>query len=287
MAYAGPLGQIAYPTPSGQPTVVGTVTNYVWASNMLGKAGLPQTPNNVLNVVRWMTAEEPASDWYHANNPLNINAGGTGYDTFPSLDAASTRTAQYLAMPNYVNVRAALANNADFSTFAAAVIASPWASGHYGGHLPNGTPPEVSVNGAQLSAGVAGTNQGTSTAGQATYGGCNPSGGIDLLGAHIGTGCQIKGLVGGLCIGFGVAMMIGGAFIISGRSQQVQAVGKQVAKGIAPEAGLAIDAWPTEEPETEGPPPPRNRRQADRQAEDLFTSLGISRPMGATDDAPF
>jgi hypothetical protein len=104
-----------------------------WADAVLGYANLPTTADDTDDILRWMVGEEPPSDWANNNNPLNINAGGTGSDTFPSLDASAQETAAYLGMSNYAGIYSVLASGGDPTAFSAAVVASPWASGHYGG----------------------------------------------------------------------------------------------------------------------------------------------------------
>jgi len=248
------------------------VTNYDWAQTVLQSAGLPVTTNNVLNITRWMVSEEPASDWYHANNPLNINAGGSGYDTFPSLTASAQRTAQYLAMSNYTQIRAALASDAPWPTFEAAVVASPWAAGHYGGALFSGTPAVVSVTGQTLTAGSAGSagGSGSSTTLDSVNGGSSgdprtcgaKGGGVDILFGHIGTACQLKALTAGLLIGLGGAVMMIGVVVLVGRTKSVReavgAVAGGVAggpAGVAKGASLGAATAPVKAPKVPAPAP--------------------------------
>jgi len=201
-------------TTSGAPVVIQNADNYTWAATVLTDAGLPATPNNVLNVTRWMVSEEPAASWFNNNNPLNINAGGTGSDTFPSLTASAQETARYLNMPNYTGIKAALASNADFPTFMNAVVASPWASGHYNGGASffTGTPAKVQAGtGITLTPGSGGT--AANTTGGTTCG--SKGGGADLLGLHIGTACQLKALTGGLLVGLGASVIIIGVFVLA------------------------------------------------------------------------
>lgn len=128
------------------------MNNYEWAADMLAAASLPTTPNNVANVARWMVAEEPVGDWWHNNNPLNVNAGGSGSDTFPNLTAAGLKTASVVRQSNMAGIFRALAASAPLATFSAAVVASPWASSHYGGNpqhiaqIP--APPAVNMPGS-------------------------------------------------------------------------------------------------------------------------------------------
>lgn len=104
-----------------------------WVQSVLKDGSFPETQNNVNNMLRWMAAEEPPTDWSHNDNPLNINAGGTGSDTFPSLAAAAAKTAAVIKQSNMAGIAKALAANASINAFSAAVVASPWAGSHYGG----------------------------------------------------------------------------------------------------------------------------------------------------------
>jgi len=198
------------------PTKSSVSSNYAWAARVLVLAGLPPTPNNVQNLVRWQTAEEPTTNWDNNNNPLNINAGGSGSDTFPSLEAAAQETARYLRMPNYTGIYSALATNSPVDVFSAAVVRSPWASGHYGGNpsyfAQMGKPPEVTASGKVLKPGTAGVAQG-SYLGKPI--GCDPGGGVNLgigplSAGHILTGCQVKAITGGLLAGIGGVLLVVG-----------------------------------------------------------------------------
>jgi hypothetical protein len=121
------------------PPTAGTgvsIDQFAWAAFMISQmnaqgADVPYTVNNVDNIVRWMTAEESPSDWFHHMNPLNINAGGSGSDTFPNLTASATATAA-LIYGSYSGITNALEQNASPNNFSAAVVSSPWAFSHYG-----------------------------------------------------------------------------------------------------------------------------------------------------------
>lgn len=125
----------------------GPLNNQQWATLVLQDANLPVTANNLQVIMQWMTAENPTSDWYHNNNPLNNGynspstpygggSGGTG--TYPNLYVAAQAVADNLTNPStstkygYGNIVTALENDADPSVTAAAIWASSWASSHYG-----------------------------------------------------------------------------------------------------------------------------------------------------------
>jgi hypothetical protein len=218
---------------SGQPIVNQASNNYLWAQMVLVDAGLPTTQNNLNNVASWMTMEEPASDWWHNNNPLNINASGSGSDTFPSLTIAAQTTAQTLRSPLYANnIYKALASNASPSAFLAALQSSPWASSHYPQYtqLP-GAPATVAVGGS----GTTGTGATSAPNSQqpttSAPGSCgSKGGGISFLGASIGNACQLKALAGGALIGIGGGILLVGAVLIASYGLKNTRVGAAVGK---------------------------------------------------------
>jgi hypothetical protein len=132
----------------------GNLTQQEWATFMLEQLAavtgkkVPLTENNIQNVERWMTAEEPANNWFHANNPLNINASGSGFDTFPNLAVAATSTANLIG-GHYPTIAAALEQDASPSTFSTVVVKSPWAGSRYG-VAAAGAPPQYVVAGRGL-----------------------------------------------------------------------------------------------------------------------------------------
>ena len=109
------------------------MNNYDWASSVMTQAHITPTQNTLDNFTRWMAAENPVTYWWNHENPLNINASGFGYDTFPDLETASRITAQVLSQSNMGAIHFALASDQSLGLFSAAVVASPWASSHYGG----------------------------------------------------------------------------------------------------------------------------------------------------------
>jgi hypothetical protein len=101
---------------------------------------IPIDPNTVGDMTHWMPAEEPTTDWYDRNNPLNASLGtgstdGTG--SYPNLAVAAEETAAMIDQTNMSGIRSALAaNDSTTGGFSQAVVDSPWAAGHYGG-TPN------------------------------------------------------------------------------------------------------------------------------------------------------
>jgi len=179
-------------------------TQYDWARLVLQDANLPTTQNNINKLVHWMPWEKPhdgnSIDWAQGNNPLNINGssgmGGTptgqGYDAFPDLTTGAKATANYLLMPNYTQIYANLQNDGTLSDFSNAVVASPWAGGHYGWNYSAIATtflyPPISANGDKVGSGQSsgGANgAGSNAASNATPGTCGAKGGgINLGNGH-------------------------------------------------------------------------------------------------------
>ena len=107
-----------------------------WAAQVLADLGAPVSQNNINNILHWMVAEEPGNDWFDRNNPLNasLNTGSSdGTGSYASLGAAAQATAQMIQQSNMGGIHQALTSDASINAFSAAVVASPWASSHYGG----------------------------------------------------------------------------------------------------------------------------------------------------------
>lgn len=128
------------PSQSAGATVVATPTgnwtNALWAAVVLAGIGAPVTQNNITNMLHWMAAEEPPSNWYNRNNPLNtsVNTGaGDGTGSAPDLLTGAQDTISTINQQNMAAIKSALVQNSSLDVFAAAVSGSPWASGHYGG----------------------------------------------------------------------------------------------------------------------------------------------------------
>ena len=274
-------------------TALQQANNYVWAQTVLTDAGLPTTPGNVGFMVRWMTMENEPAAWFRRNNPLNINSQGLGADTFASLDEGAQKTAAYLStMSNYTPVFKALSNN-DQAGASLAIIVGPWAESHYevapysaaydaahGTHPEPGrttnyvntlpAPPTVSAAGQTIAPGSASTladaQASTLSAADTRLCGTGDPGGIDIFGAHIGTKCQRKALIGALLIGAGGAVMVIGVFVLVGKSSSVRGAAGAVVGGIAGgPAGAATGAKVGAA--TAPAPAPAPKSQSERNAE--------------------
>ena len=115
----------------------GLSTNYDWARLVLRDGGWPQSSNNVTVITQWMTSEEPTSNWFDRDNPLNNglgSGGGAGLGSYPNLHTAAYYVAKNLSTGQfgYGAVVKDLRASAAPSTTARAIWASDWASSHYG-----------------------------------------------------------------------------------------------------------------------------------------------------------
>jgi hypothetical protein len=150
-----------------------------WAKDLISAAGLPDTPAVEKFVYDWEVSEGGGG----LNNPLNqgpvpghpelTTTGsqfGGGAADFASRDAGISGAVDYLAMPNYSGVKAALMGGDPVAALRA-LVASPWAGGHYGGGtgfstIPLGADPhKVSSTAAEIAANVATAGQGSTAAG--------------------------------------------------------------------------------------------------------------------------
>jgi hypothetical protein len=144
----------------------GTWTQQNWATAVLTDAGLPVTQNNINNIMRWMVAEEPANNWFDRNNPLNASLGTTASDgtaSYTNLATGASYTAKMIQQSNMSGIYQALQSDGTPDAFSAAVVASPWASSHYGGdpnHIAG-----IPVPGLVPANGAAGTSSLVSSAG--------------------------------------------------------------------------------------------------------------------------
>ena len=135
-----------------------------WASQVLSDLGAPVSQNNINNILHWMVAEEPGSDWFDRNNPLNssLNTGSSdGTGSYGSLSDAAQATAQMIQQSNMSGIHQALSSDASLDSFSAAVVASPWAASHYGGD-PNHIAETQAAEGSIAAPATAGSYSGPS-----------------------------------------------------------------------------------------------------------------------------
>jgi peptidoglycan hydrolase-like protein with peptidoglycan-binding domain len=131
---------------------LGESTNYDWARWVLHDGNWPQSSNNITVITRWMTSEEPTSNWFNRDNPLNNGygcGGGSGLGTCTNLLVAAHYVAENLLLgtADYGAIVSDLAASASPATTAQAIWNSPWASSHYcyGGCWFNGTAATVAA----------------------------------------------------------------------------------------------------------------------------------------------
>jgi hypothetical protein len=123
-----------------------TFTPTTWAEQLLedvnkeqpASPAVPIDANTVGDILHWMPAEEPTSDWWNRNNPLNSSVGTSASDgtgSYPDLATGAYYAAGMIDQQNMSSIRQALAADEPVGGgFSAGVVASPWASGHYGGN---------------------------------------------------------------------------------------------------------------------------------------------------------
>jgi hypothetical protein len=113
---------------------------FTWARDLLSKIGAPLTAGNEQMVYDWEKSEggggayNPLNQGPDPSNPALTTSGsqyGGGAADYASWDAGLQGAADYLAMPDYAGVKAALLNK-DPVGAEQALFQSPWASSHYG-----------------------------------------------------------------------------------------------------------------------------------------------------------
>jgi hypothetical protein len=238
-----------------------TPTNGIWATLVLTDAGLPTTKNNIDNMTVWMTNEEPATNWWDRNNPLNASLGTSASDgtgSYPDLTTAAAQTAKMIRQDNMSAIYTALKNDAPPATFGAAVISSPWASSHYGGIVSRftGAPPSQNIVAGKGSTAGSGSGAGglsaTPTVGgnplSASGTGCNAKGKIFGVAGISFSYCQGKALVSGLCIGLGGAVALIGIVLVIKQSSLNGAA--KAAAGLLPSRSNGGSTQTEEDPAT-------------------------------------
>jgi hypothetical protein len=124
-------------TGASMRVAAGLSTNYDFARLVLQDGGWPVSPNNVAVLTQWLRAEEPVSDWWDRDNPLNNglgSGGGSGLGSYGSLLTAAHEVATNLENSawGYPAVSADLAHSSAPALTARAIWRSNWAAGHYG-----------------------------------------------------------------------------------------------------------------------------------------------------------
>ena len=115
-----------------------------WAKALLAADSLPVTACNLSAVTEWEIREGGGFGNQASYNALNVNPGpgagwpgypATGAWAFPSAAIGLSYTVRTLNLAAYSGIRAALAAGDDAQAVCNAIMASPWASSHYGGTL--------------------------------------------------------------------------------------------------------------------------------------------------------
>jgi hypothetical protein len=243
--------QPGYVNPLGNTSVWvnRTASNANWAILLLKDINAPVTTNNIQNVLRWMAAENPPSNWANRNNPLNasLNTNSTnGTGSYTDLTTAAQNTAAMIVQ-GYKGgaigdaIYNALQTNADPAVFSVAVVNSPWSSNHYGvasagavtpvpGRLPNylatiTVPVNTPASNANAGSGTANTKAvsgvGVTGVGCASKPPVLNSFGSSVTGLKI-TACQGKAFLGGLSIISGGIIVLIGVAILARNTDAVQ-----------------------------------------------------------------
>lgn len=129
---SGPWSIFDYPN--------GDLLATAWAVNLLTAANLPVTQPNIQFVYNWEKSEggggkfNPLNQGPVPNDPSLTSTGqqyGGGAADFNSWQAGIAGAVDFLNMPNYAPVKAAL-QSSNYQQATQALWASPWAASHYG-----------------------------------------------------------------------------------------------------------------------------------------------------------
>jgi len=113
-----------------------SVPTVEWAQSLLTIMQLPDTPNNVTNVLIWVHNEQDASSWKtDATNPLGVETNGKVESQKNVLAGLSLTAATIQKYPSIVQ---ALKADAPTQIFANAVVNSKWNTGKAGTGLYGG-----------------------------------------------------------------------------------------------------------------------------------------------------
>jgi RHS repeat-associated protein len=110
------------------------LTNYNWAWLMLRDGKFPRSSNDITVVMEWMASEEPTSDWWDRNNPLNNgygSGGGAGLGAYSNLISAATFAAENI-LERFPVITRDLNRSAAVKVTRDAIWRSNWSASHYG-----------------------------------------------------------------------------------------------------------------------------------------------------------
>lgn len=225
-----------------------------WAKDFLTALGAPVTSGNMQFVYDWELAEGGGGKY----NPLNqgpvpghseLTTTGSQYGggaaDYASYNAGIQGAVDYVNMPNYTAVKAALMNN-DPAAARSALIQSPWAASHYGNgsSFPN-TPISTAAsplmdNGQAVDASFQNAG-GSLTAGvpgwmKSLVQGLMPSSGTDFTKGAQGL------IIRGSLVVFGGIILIVGLIQLAGSNKTAKTIVEAPGKGARAVVGKAIDS---------------------------------------------
>lgn len=225
-----------------------------WAKQFLQMLGAPQTASNLQFVYDWQKAEGGGGKY----NPLNqgpvpghpeLTTTGSQYGggaaDFASWQAGLQGAVDYLNMPNYTHVKAALMQG-DGVAARNALFASPWAASHYGyGSAWPNDPIPGGVQAMPASYYTGGTSGATPADSLTDAGMCAWSISLPLVGSQcIITKTQVRAMLGGMLLGVGgVVTLFGFAVLVAygfQRTGALNAVGK--AASVVPGTAKVVSA---------------------------------------------
>lgn len=221
-----------------------------WETDLINAMGFANTPTVYQALNLWAASEGVAAT---SNNPLAVcchPAGSSGciaqcgssspIYSYGTRAAGVAATAAFLNGSGYASIRAALSSpSATLGSIFQAINQSGWCRGCQGGNYPEalaaaagGNGPAGIFRGGGSGGGSGGAGAGQQVAPSGGVGCSTGSQGIDILGAHLFTQCQVKALVGGLLIGAGAGFLLVGASILGAAALKGTGAGRAVAQAV-------------------------------------------------------
>lgn len=286
-----------------------------WETDLINAMGFAATQPVYEALNLWAESEGVAAT---SNNPLAVcchpdgntgciaqcGPGGSPIYSYGTRAAGVAATASFLSGSNSSGIVAALRDpNATLGSIYAAINGSHWCYGCQNGHYPvdlfqalGGNAPATIFRGGASDSGGSSSSGGQPVAPSAGVGCSTGSQGVDILGAHLFTACQVKALVGGLLIGAGAGFLLTGTAILAMSALRGSKTGRAVAKYV-PGPGKAAAAVVTRRATSTGSQA-RGAAQPGKRAatrsvkasgyseKDVNDAFDAGRQMGSTEGPP-